>query len=116
MKMLRETVKMLESRADKSEKKGTKKSLRQAALEREGMAHVRALRALPDMGEYVVKGAWVSGPTGQETWISFRELGQYKVSPYGSEGDYDRDAYYVDREDLSEHFRLVGGAGVGFAW
>lgn len=116
MKMLQETVNMLESRTERDEKKATKKSLREASLEKQGAAHARALRSLPDMGEYVVRGAWASGPTGQETWIAFRELGQYKVSPYGSEGDYDRDAYYVDEEDLGEHFRLAGGAGVGFAW
>jgi hypothetical protein len=53
--------------------------------------HIRALRRLPDMGERVIRGA---------VWTKFSDSREFKVSPHGLQGDYDRDAYWVPYEDL----------------
>jgi hypothetical protein len=43
------------------------------------------------MGERVIRGA---------VWTKFSDSREFKVSPHGLQGDYDRDAYWVPYEDL----------------
>lgn len=49
------------------------------------------LKSLRDMGEHVING---------ELWTKFENDGEFKVSPYGLKGDYDRNCYWVDFEDV----------------
>jgi hypothetical protein len=52
----------------------------------------RKLLALPDFGEMVIDG---------EVWTRFADFEEFKVSPHGKSGDYDRDAYYVSDDELN---------------
>lgn len=57
--------------------------------------NVKALRRLPDMGERIIDGA---------VWTKFSDSKEFKVSPKGTEGDYDTGAYWVAYEDLDGAF------------
>ena len=48
------------------------------------------LKRLRDMGEYAICG---------ELWTKFESNREFKVSPHGLKGDYDKDCYWVDFED-----------------
>ena len=52
--------------------------------------HLRALRALPEMGEHEING---------QVWTRYKSMGEYKVSPHGGAGDFD--TWYVTDRDLS---------------
>lgn len=51
------------------------------------------LKRLRDMGEYVIDG---------KLWTKLNNDQEFKVSPHGLKGDYDKDCYWVDFEELDE--------------
>ena len=55
--------------------------------------NIKALRDLRDTCEHVVDGV---------VWLKCELFQEFKVSPYGLEGDFDRDAYWVSFEDIYE--------------
>jgi len=57
--------------------------------------HIRALRKLGDMQERTI---------GSTVWMKFADARQFKVSPHGRSGDYDRESFWVDYDDLEEYF------------
>lgn len=58
-------------------------------------AHVRALRKLGDMKERVI---------GNTVWMKCTEFRQFKVSPHGLKGDYEKESFWVDYDDLEDYF------------
>lgn len=57
--------------------------------------HVMALRSLRDRDEAVIDGA---------VWLKCGDIKQYKVSPLGTQGDYDTASFWVSFDALEEHF------------
>lgn len=52
---------------------------------------VKRLRRLGDMGETTIDG---------HLWTKFSDSKEFKVSPFGNEGDFDREAYWVSYDEL----------------
>lgn len=51
----------------------------------------KRLRRLGDMGETEIAG---------HLWTKFSDSKEFKVSPFGNEGDYDRGAYWISYDEL----------------
>ena len=49
------------------------------------------LNKLADMAEYIIDG---------NVWTKFSDDKEFKVSPYGLKGDYDKDCYWVSYSEI----------------
>ena len=52
---------------------------------------IKALKKLPNMGELVIEGV---------LWTKFADFREFKISPKGTEGDFDTDCYWIAFEDV----------------
>ena len=55
--------------------------------------NIRKLRALNDCEEVEIDGA---------IWLRLTDTNEWKVSPHGKQGDFDRDAFFVEDEEIED--------------